>query len=98
AVAAVLVPGLAVAASSPLGEREAQTKTVVQELGGNILTPVDDSVRLEVRQAGSSRRLDWTSGGSWRADVFYRGYRHDGPGDDTLRAPSGGGAWECFRS
>jgi hypothetical protein len=95
-VAAVLVPGLAIAASSPLGKPEAQKETVVQELGGNILTPVDDSVRLEVRQDGSSRRLEWTSGGSWRADVFYRVYRHDGPGDDTLCVLSGDVAWYCF--
>jgi hypothetical protein len=96
AVAAVLVPGLAIAASSPLGEPEARTKTVVQELGGNILTPVDDSVRLVVRQDGSSRRLEWTGGGSWRAAVFYRVYRHDGPGDDTLCVLSGDVAWYCF--
>ena len=96
AVVAVLVPGLAIAASSPLGKPEAQRKTVVQELGGNILTPVDDSVRLAVRQAGSSRRLEWTSGASWRADVFYRVYRHDGPGDDTLCVLSGDVAWYCF--
>ena len=39
---------------------------------------------------GASRRLTWTGGGSWRADVFYRVYRHDGPGDDTTAScPSG---------
>ena len=47
-----------------------------------------------MRAEGTSRRLTWTSGGPWRADVFYRVYRHDGAGDDTICLPSGV-AWYC---
>jgi len=63
---------------------------------GNILSPVDDSVQLDVQRDGSSRRLTWTDGGPWRADVFYRVYRHDGPGDDTICLQSGNIAWYCL--
>jgi len=97
AVAAVLVPGVAIAASSPLGKAEAQSKTVLQDFpGSNILTPVDDGVQLDVLQEGVSRKLNWSGGGSWRTDVFYRVYRHDGPGDDTNCVVSSGTAWYCY--
>jgi hypothetical protein len=95
AIVTVVLPGVAVALSSPLGET--QQKTVVQDFpSGNILTPVDDGVRIAVRQEGASRRLAWTQGGPWRADVFYRVYRHDGPGNDTTCYLSGGTAWYCL--
>ncbi len=94
AVLGVLVPSIAILLSSPLGR--IQDETVVQDFpGGNILTPVDNAVGLEVQGSGPTRRLTWTSGGSWRADVFYRVYRHDGAGDDTVCLPSGGTAWYC---
>lgn len=97
AVVTVVVPGVAIALSSPLGKAEAQAKTVLQDFpGSNILTPVDEGVRLDVQQEGTSRRLSWTGGGSWRAAVFYRVYRHDGPGADTNCLLSGGTAWYCF--
>ena len=84
AVATVLVPGVAIAASSPLSKMQAQDRTVVQNFpSGNILTPVDRSVQLDVRRNGSATKLTW-SGGSWNAKTFYRVYRHDGPGDDTI--------------
>jgi hypothetical protein len=99
AIALVLVPGVAIAASSPLSKEQAQAKTVVQNFdSGNILTPVDDGVRLTVRREGSAARLEWTSGGPWRADVFYRVYRHDGPGDDAYCLLSGNVAWYCYSS
>ncbi len=41
---------------------------------GNILTPVDTGVRLDVERDGTARRLTWTGGGPWRAKVFYRVY------------------------
>ena len=63
---------------------------------GNILTPVDDGVELRTERTGSGRLLTWTSGGAWRAGVFYRIYRYDGPGDDTVCLLSGGVAWYCF--
>jgi hypothetical protein len=94
AVVALAIPAAAIAVSSPLGQT--QTQTVVQNFeGGNILTPVDDGVRLEVTGSSSTRRLTWTSGGPWRAGVFYRVYRHDGPGADTNCLQSGGVAWYC---
>jgi hypothetical protein len=98
AVATVLVPGVAIAASSPLTLDRAEQQTVVQDFeSGNILTPVDDSVALDVQGEGSLRRLSWTSGGPWRADVFYRVYRRDGDGNDTVCFKSGGGiAWYCI--
>jgi hypothetical protein len=95
-VLGVLVPSIAILLSSPLGLGGAQNETVVQDFpGGNILTPVDDAVRLTVQQEGASRQLTWSGGGSWRADVFYRVYRHDGPGDDTVCYVSGDTAWYC---
>jgi len=95
AIVTVVLPGLAIAAASPLSREEAQQKTIVQNFeSGNILTPVDESVRLDVRRDGSSRRLTWTSGGPWRGDVFYRVYRHEGD-DETVCYQSGGTAWYC---
>jgi hypothetical protein len=95
-VASVLLPGLAIAASSPLSIPLAEAKTVVQNFpSGNILTPVETGVRLEVVRDGSARRLTWTSGGPWNAKVFYRVYRHDGPGNDTICLHSGGVAQYC---
>ena len=92
---AVVLPAVAIAVSSPLSRTEAQQKTLVQNFdSGNILTPVDGSVRLDVRQEGGSRRLTWTSGGPWRGDVFYRVYRHDGD-VETVCYQSGGTAWYC---
>jgi len=95
AAATVLLPGIAIALSTPLGKT--QQKNVVQDFeSGNILSPVDDGVQLDVQHAGSSRRLTWTDGGPWRADVFYRVYRHDGPGDDTICLLSASVAWYCL--
>jgi hypothetical protein len=96
AFATVVIPAVAIAASTPL--EPPPTRAVVQGdfPEGNILTPVDRSVELEVVQAGADRRLTWTSGGPWRADVFYRVYRHDGPGEDTECLLSSGVAWYCL--
>jgi hypothetical protein len=98
AVAVVLLPGVAIAASSPLSREQAQDRTVVQDFpSGNILTPVDTGVRLDVQRQGSTARLTWTSGGPWRANVFYRVYRTEGPGGtDTNCYLSGGVAWYCI--
>jgi hypothetical protein len=97
AVLTVALPGAAIAISAPLTRTEAQDKTVVQDFeGGNILTPVDTGVQLAVQQEGGSRRLSWTGGDSWRADVFYRVYRHDGSDEDTVCYQSGGTAWYCL--
>jgi hypothetical protein len=95
AAATVLIPGIAIALSTPLGKT--QQKNVVQDFeSGNILSPIDDGVQLDVQRDGSSRRLTWTDGGPWHADVFYRVYRHNGPGDDTLCLLSASVAWYCL--
>jgi hypothetical protein len=94
AVATVAIPAVAIAASTPL--EISQTKTVVQDFpSGNILTPVDDGVELRVERTDAGQRLTWTDGGSWRADVFYRVYRYDEPGNDTVCFVSGGVAVYC---
>jgi hypothetical protein len=94
AAVTVVLPALAIAVSTPLGQTQEQT--VVQDFeGGNILTPVDEAVNLTIAGDGPARRLTWTGGGTWRADVFYRVYRIDGP-DDTTCLLSGGVAWYCI--
>ena len=97
AAATVLTPGLAIAASSPLSKQQAHDRTVLQDFpSGNILTPIDSGVRLEVQRDGPASKLTWTTGGPWRAKVFYRVYRHDGPGSDTNCVVSSGVAWYCY--
>ena len=93
---AVVIPAAAIAVSAPL--EPPPTQTLVQNFeGGNILTPIDDAIELRVTRSGSGQRLTWIDTGAWRADVFYRVYRHDGPGDDTDCYASGGEvAWYCF--
>ena len=89
----VAVPAVAIAASTAV---DPPTPAVVQDFpGSNLLTPVDDSIDLQVDQEGSARRLTWSKGADWRADVFYRVYRHDEPGEDVSCLLSGGTAWYC---
>ena len=96
AVAAVLtvaVPAVAIAASAPV---DPPTPAVIQDFpGSNLLTPVDGSIDLRVEREGAARRLTWSPGADWRADVFYRVYRLDGPGEDVSCLVSGGTAWYC---
>jgi hypothetical protein len=99
AVATVLLPAVAVAASTPIEE---PTNEILQDdQGNNILTPVDESVRLTVERDGDAQRLTWTHGANWRGDVFYRIYRQAGdvPGPGPPDAEcflSGGVAWYCY--
>ncbi len=94
-VATVAIPAVAIAASTPLGLPP--TKAILQDFeSGNILTPVDEAVVLRTERTESGRRLTWTRGSSWRAGVFYRVYRHDGPDEDTECFRSGGVAIYCF--
>ncbi len=97
ALVAVVVPAAAIAVSSPLDEIP-PTKALIQDFpGGNILTPIDGGIELRVAREGTGQELTWTDGTNWRSDVFYRVYRHDGPGDDTDCYSSGGGvAMYCF--
>jgi hypothetical protein len=94
-VATVAIPAVAIAASTPL--EPPPTKAIVQDFeSGNILTPIDDEVALRVEDTATGRRLTWSGGGPWRADVFYRVFRYDAPGDDTDCYRSGGVAWYCL--
>jgi hypothetical protein len=93
AVVAVGIPAAATAASTRIAP---PTPTVVQESPtGNILTPVDDGIELTTQKVADGQRLEWTTG-SWQADVFYRVYRTDGPGDDVQCLVSAGEAWACY--
>jgi hypothetical protein len=90
----VALPAVAIAASEPL---EPPTPEVVQDFpGSNILTPVDDTIAVAVTREGSSSRITWVDDTDWRADVFYRVYRFDGPGDDLACLVSGSTAWYCL--
>jgi len=82
AVVTIAVPTAAIAASSPV---QNATDAVFQNDEGNfILTSVDDAIDVHAERVGSDQRLTWTTGGPWRADVFYRVYRTDGPEPDVV--------------
>ena len=77
AVLSIAVPTAAIAASSPSTGPE---RAVMQDDAGNfILTPVENGVEPELASTGGGHQLTWTDGGPWRADVFYRVYRSEGP-------------------
>jgi hypothetical protein len=81
AVLTLAVPAVAIAVSSPL---EGPTKAVVRDDAGNfVLTSVDVGVKVRTERTDAGQRLTWTSGGPWRATVFYHVYRTDGPGPDV---------------
>jgi hypothetical protein len=92
----VVIPLIAIAGATPV--EPPRTKTVVQDFeSGNILTPVDDRLDPQIERTSAGQQLTWPSGGAWRADVFYRVYRHDGQGDDTQCVAGGGEvAWYCI--
>ena len=80
--ATVALPAAAIAASSPIQD---PTKAVVQDDEGNfVLTSVDEGIEVQARRVGAGQRLTWTTGGPWRANVFYRVYRMDRPGPDVI--------------
>ncbi len=95
AVLTVVVPATAIAASSPT---EGPELAVFQDDAGNfILTPVDHDVEVAVSATEAGREVSWTSGGPWRADVFYRVYRTDGPVEDVECEHTDGATSEyCF--
>jgi len=97
AALSVVVPAAAIAASTPM---ELPTPAVFQGVPGDpatdIFAPVDDSVELRVEREGTTARLTWRDDTSWHANVFYRVYRHDGPGADTTCYISAGVAWYCY--
>lgn len=95
AVVTLVLPAAAIALSSPL--EPPPTRALVQDFaeGSNILTPVDPELEVEATPVGDTLRLTWHGDGPWRARVFYRVYRTDGPGQDTECLISGGTAWYC---
>jgi hypothetical protein len=91
----VAIPAAGIAVAAPL--RPPPTKTLVQDFpSGNILTPIEDGIGVKTERIGSGVRVTWSDTVPWRADVFYRVYRHDGPGEDSECFASGGVAVYCF--
>jgi hypothetical protein len=96
ALAAVLAVGVPAAATAASTRIEPPTPAVVQESPtGNILTPVDEGIEVTTQRVPAGQKLTWTTA-SWRADVFYRVYRTDGPGDDVQCTLSAGKSWACY--
>ncbi len=96
--AAVLTLALPVVATAASDRIAPPTPAIVQPTASEttILTPVDDDIEVRAEAPeGRTTRLTWTTG-SWRADVFYRVYRTDGPGEDTQCALSEGVSWSCY--
>ena len=93
AVLTVAVPAAAIAASSPSSGPD---RAVMQDDAGNfILTSIEDKVELTVTPVEGGRQLTWTDGGPWRANVFYRVYRSEGP-DTECEHTDGATAMYCF--
>jgi hypothetical protein len=95
AVLTIALPAAAIAASSPVDGPE---NAVYQDDAGNfILTPVDDGIEARSRRVPSGLELEWTTGGPWRANVFFRVYRADEPITDTECEHSDGArAMYCY--
>jgi hypothetical protein len=80
AILTLAVPAVTIAAASPSNGPD---RAVYQDDAGNyILTAVENDVHATARRVGSAQELTWTTGGPWRANVFFRVYRTDGPGPD----------------
>jgi hypothetical protein len=60
-----------------------------------ILTPVDESIELDVETSGEGNLLTWEDDG-WNADVFYRVYRSPGAGPDTFCSTEQEVSWSCY--
>jgi hypothetical protein len=91
-VVTVLIPGAAIAASSPL---EGPALAVTQDDAGNfILTSVAESVELHVERVSDGNRLTWDDG-PWRANVFYRIFRAEGE-DIECENTDGHPAQSCY--
>jgi hypothetical protein len=82
AVLVVLVPAAVTLAATPVDE---PTNAVYQDDEGNtILTSVDRDIDVRTERVADGVRVSWEDDEDWRGDVFYRVYRHDAPGTDTL--------------
>jgi len=96
AVVTVLIPVVATAAASQL--EPPSPPALVQEAGtATILTPVDESLAVTATASESGGTvIDWTVDDEWRADVFYRIFRMDGDGPDTLCSTEQEVSWSCY--
>ena len=93
AVLTVAIPAAVITASSPSTRPE---RAVFQDDVGNfIMTPIAENVRLEAERTDDGQSLSWTSGGPWRADVFYRIYRNIGR-DVQCENADGANSVYCF--
>jgi hypothetical protein len=93
AVLSIAVPTAAIAASAPSTGPE---RGVMQDDAGNfILTPVENGVEVEITRTDEGQLLRWTDEAPWRADVFYRVYRSEGP-DTECEHTEGSRAVYCF--
>ncbi len=96
AVAAALVaalPAVAIAAATPV---DGPGLALTQDDQGNfILTSVDESGDLEAVRTAEGVRLTW-SDDPWRASVFYRVYRAEGPTDVECEHTDGHPAQSCY--
>ena len=95
AVATVLVPAAAIAASSPV---DSPRLAVFQDDVDNyILTSIEEGVELTATRTNAGVELTWTSGGPWRSDVFYRVYRADDPTQEIeCEQSDGANAFYCY--
>jgi hypothetical protein len=96
AVGTVLVPAVATAVSSPI--EPPSPPVVVQEVGtATILTPVDESIEVAAQLSpDGSTSVTWSEQSDWRADVFYRVYRWNDSGQDTLCTTEAESSWSCY--
>ncbi|MGH3070809.1 MAG: hypothetical protein ACRDNB_00900 [Gaiellaceae bacterium] len=83
-----LVPLVVVALVRPI---DSPAKAVVV---GEILTPVDDAIHVDVRPEGATRVVTWTHPSAGSSDVFYRVFRTDLTGID-VECLDRAGAREC---
>jgi hypothetical protein len=92
----VVVPAAATAASTRISPPTPAIEQV-QSDGSNLLTPVDDSVRLTTTHVGRAAKLTW-SDPAWRAHVFYRVYRstRTDPNGDLACVTSNTVTWYCY--
>jgi hypothetical protein len=77
----VAIPAATIAAATPVDDPDLAVFQDDQE--NFILTSVDDGLDPTARREGSSVRLTWTAGASWRAGVFYRVFRTARGGADV---------------
>ena len=83
-----LVPLLVITVVRPI---DSPAKAVVVN---EILTPVDEDIRVRVQAEGQARVLTWTHPPAGSSDVFYRVFRTGAEGAD-LDCVDGEGAQEC---